>query len=359
MTTTTINEVYKKVSTSLNSIYKKRRIANLCQKIVWLAAGAWFAFMFVNIMYSYSGKELIILDKYIPYTSPYYPYKNLIPFLFLMVLYYPSITLFSYFFKKYKEIEQNTIIKMVKSLFPSSDFSIDAQLSTNEVLKSNLFSWLKSDTPLYTYGQMRKRIEGVELNMADIGIIEKNASNKIIEGLAAIPGLNLLVIIYQYVLKNLFTKKSAENVYYTFRGLYSWARFNKKINGRTIIISNNASSKLDRFASFNFKDEEKITLESPEFENYFTTYGTDQVEARYILSISLMEKIVALREKFDRPIMLSFSKNNAYIAVHNPNGIFSFPSGKIDSIEIINELFHEINTVQSVVSDFNLQHQKF
>ena len=248
---------------------------------------------------------------------------------------------------------------MVNTLFPNTDFSLNTSLSTNQVYKSNLFAWLKPDDIIYTYGQMRKRIEGIDLNMADIGITEKNASSKMLEGLITIPGLNLLILIYQYTLKNIFTNKSADNVYYTFRGLYSWAQFNKKINGKTIIISNNISSKLDRFASFNFKDEEKIILENTQFQKYFSVYGTSQIEARYVLSISLIEKIVELREKFDRPIMLSFTQNNVFLVVHNPNGFFSFPNGKIDSIEIINELVHEINTVQDVVTDFNLQHQSF
>ena len=357
----TINQVYLNTSSALNSIYKKRRVANLFQKVIWLVFGLWLLFMLINTLSSYLGKELTIIDidKYIPPALSYYPYKNLLIFGCLIVLYYPSAFLFSYFFKKYKEIEQSTITKMVNTLFPNTDFSLNTSLSTNQVYKSNLFAWLKLDDTIYTYGQMRKRIEGIDLNMADIGITEKNASSKILEGLITIPGLNLLILIYQYTLKNIFTNKSADNVYYTFRGLYSWAQFNKKINGKTIIISNNISSKLDRFASFNFKDEEKIILENTQFQKYFSVYGTSQIEARYVLSISLIEKIVELREKFDRPIMLSFTQNNVFLAVHNPNGFFSFPNGKIDSIEIINELVHEINTVQDVVTDFNLQHQSF
>ena len=63
----TINQVYLNTSSALNSIYKKRRVANLFQKVIWLVFGLWLLFMLINTLSSYLGKELTIIDidKYI------------------------------------------------------------------------------------------------------------------------------------------------------------------------------------------------------------------------------------------------------------------------------------------------------
>lgn len=47
-------------------------------------------------------------------------------------------------------------------------------------------------------------------------------------------------------------------------------------------------------------------LEDPEFEKHFAVYSSDQVQAGYILSTSLMSRIVDFKEKSSRRIHLSF-----------------------------------------------------
>ena len=42
---------------------------------------------------------------------------------------------------------------------------------------------------------------------------------------------------------------------------------------------------------------EEIELEDPEFMEHFRVYSTDQVEARYILSPSMMERLLAFRRE--------------------------------------------------------------
>ena len=75
-----------------------------------------------------------------------------------------------------------------------------------------------------------------------------------------IPILNMVVMLYQYVLKDIFSNKTSDNVYYTFRGMFCWSSFKKKLNGHTIILTNNQSVKLDRFSSFKFTNEHKINF---------------------------------------------------------------------------------------------------
>jgi hypothetical protein len=65
-----------------------------------------------------------------------------------------------------------------------------------------------------------------------------------------------------------------------------------------------------------------------------------------------MERIVALKEKFDRPIYLSFQNRQMYLAVLNPEGLFSFPSGRLDHIKVVEELANDIEMALEI-SSFN------
>src|SRR5690606_23428736 len=99
------------------------------------------------------------------------------------------------------------------------------------------------------------------------------------------------------------------------------------------------------------KEEQKVNLEDPRFTNQFIVYSTDQVEARYVLSMAFMEKIIALKEKFDQSILLSFQNKQMYLAVKNKHGLFSFPSGKLDE-KTVEELAEDINTALEIAADW-------
>lgn len=77
-----------------------------------------------------------------------------------------------------------------------------------------------------------------------------------------------------------------------FRGLLFRADFNKAFRGRTRVKPGSPGIAAGFSSSH-------VALESPEFNDLFTAYSTDQVEARYILTPSLMERVVALHRKFD------------------------------------------------------------
>ena len=151
------------------------------------------------------------------------------------------------------------------------------------------------------------------------------------------------------------SKKLVDNQYFTFRGMFCWLQFQKKLNGHTLVLPNTHSAKLDRFASFNFKEEQRVYLEDPRFTAQFVVYSTDQVEARYVLSTALMERIVLLKEKFNQSILVSFQDKAMFLAVQNTNGLFSFPSGKLDAVAVIEELAEDIDTALHIPKYLNFR----
>tara|TARA_R110000765_G_scaffold366084_3_gene456222 strand:+ start:6353 stop:7417 length:1065 start_codon:yes stop_codon:yes gene_type:complete len=338
-----IKTVFKEVSTSLNEIYSKRKRTLFFQKIMWFIAGIYFLLMLLNLGLAYFPVvKLDFLNQF--QATVQNPYGNTYPIIILVILLYPALFLFTNAFKKYAEKEQTTITKMVKMLFPKVDFAQGMLAPVKEIEHSKIFAWVNKRTTIVSYGLLRGSVDDRIVHIADIGFIQENTANKLTNGLMIVPGLNLLVILWDYALKNIYTNKTTDNVQYTFRGMFGWLQYPKKLHGHTVILTNNQKLKLDRLASFSFKEEQKVLLEDVRFTNKFVVYSTDQVEARYILSTALMERILALEEKFNRAILLSFHNEKMYLAVENTHGLFSFPSGKLDDIAIIEELANDIET---------------
>ncbi|RIV53588.1 DUF3137 domain-containing protein [Flagellimonas taeanensis] len=351
-----IQKAYNETSGALNEIYKKRKRTLFFQRIMWGIMGLYLVFMTLLLVSNYSPSLKLGMQSVLKPILPTQdnPYANVYPIVGLLVLLYPTTFLFVKAFQKFKRKEKETMGKMIKTLFPQVEFSQGTAAPIKEVAYSKFFAWVKKETPMYSYGQIRGKVNDTYVNIADIGIVEQHISNKVTEGLLRIPVLNMLVVSYRYVLKNMTSNTLADNQYFTFRGMFCWLQFKGKLDGHTVVLPNDQMMKLDRITGFNFKQEHRIYLEDPRFTESFVVYGTDQVEARYVLSSSLMERIVALKEKFARPIYLSFQNRQMYLAVVNDNGIFSFPSGKLEGIKIVEELAKEIETAMEIPEGLNL-----
>ena len=345
-----IKKAFSATSTSLSNIYNQRKRTLFFQRLVWIITGLFFAFALLNML-SYYLPFLKLDALKVFQATPSNPYATVYPIIILMILLYPSTFYFTKAFQKFKIEEANTIAKMVNMLFPRVDFAQNVKAPVREVIKSKLFAWVKENTPIYSYGQIRNKVNNTEINITDIGIVEENVSNKLMSVLMRIPILNMFAIGYQYVYKNTISNTLADNTHYTYRGMFCWLNFKKQLNGHTVILPKSQSAEFDRLASFSFKEEQKVNLEDPRFTNQFIVYSTDQVEARYVLSMAFMEKIIALKEKFDQSILLSFQNQQMYLAVKNKHGLFSFPSGKLDK-KTVEELAEDINTALEIAADW-------
>lgn len=86
------------------------------------------------------------------------------------------------------------------------------------------------------------------------------------------------------------------------------ADFNKNFSGRTFVIPDSFRERPGKnFEKGNPLYWELVKLEDPEFEKMFQVYGSDQIEARYILSTNFMRKIVELRKNSIVPYLFLFA----------------------------------------------------
>ena len=135
--------------------------------------------------------------------------------------------------------------------------------------------------------------------------------------------------------------------------------FNKRFNGHTVILPDVMEKRVGYLAknlqNLNMARGQLVHLEDTEFEKDFVVYSTDQVEARYILSTSLMERITLLKRKIDKPIMLSFYGNKLYLGVQNPHGFLCLNKKEsLLSSNIFEKVHEDITAAIDIVEDLNL-----
>ncbi|MCK9373816.1 MAG: DUF3137 domain-containing protein [Sulfuricurvum sp.] len=112
-----------------------------------------------------------------------------------------------------------------------------------------------------------------------------------------------------------------------FRGLFLVAEFNKHFKSKTVILPDQAEKSFGSLIggwlqSINFSRDDLIRLDDPEFEKHFVVYGNDPIEARYILSHSMMKRLLDFQKKVSHPLFVSFVHNHIHVAIGTGKDLF-------------------------------------
>lgn len=102
------------------------------------------------------------------------------------------------------------------------------------------------------------------------------------------------------------TTRTEEHWRNIFKGLFFAADFNKHFNGSTLVRAGKAGIFAGLFGNL-------VKLEDPRFSQQFKVYSSDQVEARYLLTPRMMERLLDLKESLGS-IELSFIGSWVHIA---------------------------------------------
>jgi hypothetical protein len=145
----------------------------------------------------------------------------------------------------------------------------------------------------------------------------------------------------------------------SFKGLFFIGQFNKDLNGRTFVLPDIWEKLLGRIGQ-NLQEHyslrgDLVKLEDVEFEKAFAVYGTDQVEARYILSTSLMQRLLDFRQKVGRNVLMSFIGSKVYVAVSYQEDLFEPKLFKsLLNFDAVKEHFENLKLAADIVEDLNL-----
>lgn len=191
-------------------------------------------------------------------------------YLFLYFICYAKIT------KKFKKDFKNQVMpNLIKEIDENLFYKPESYITFDEFNSPKLYDYPQDYTGNdFIYGN----IDGIDIKFSDIYATRKIENDG---------------------------KTDIETI---FKGIFFLAEFNKNFTSKTYVISN-----LMHCCSFDIGD--RAYMDNAEFQKEFKTYTNDQINARYILSPNLMEKILKIKELFKVPINLCFMDNKIYIYI--------------------------------------------
>ena len=125
-----------------------------------------------------------------------------------------------------------------------------------------------------------------------------------------------------------------------FRGLFVVMDFHKDFRGETMVVTDVAESmfgwlgrKLQNISG------DLVRLENPAFEKAFKVRSTDQVEARYLLTPAMQERLLELRETWGHEIQFCLRRSLLFISIPRSDSWFETGNREASSHRSVVQLF--------------------
>ena len=145
-----------------------------------------------------------------------------------------------------------------------------------------------------------------------------------------------------------------------FQGLFLVADFNKDFKGKTVILPDKAEKSFGKLVgswlqSKNMSRDELVKMDNPEFEKHFVVYATDQVEARYILTHSMMKRLLDYRKRIKVPLNISFVDKQIFLALEYNKDLFE-PTvfSSLLKYELIKEYISTLQLAIGIIEELKL-----
>ena len=271
----------------------------------------------------------------------------------------------TYRFKnKFKQAEREILKIALDEIAPEFKFETHKQIPPQQIAESKLlpgFTPVRNNKKLpsihnLNFGVLRGRVGNSSILMGDVNIINQGVYNSY---LMFIPLFPHLLVTFNFLRLLVSKHRSSDHFGSHFVGMFAVVDFPKKFKGHTVILPDSMEKRVGYVAktlqSLNISRGQLVKLEDLEFEKHFVVYSTDQIEARYLLSPSLMHRISQLRQKIDKPILLSFHRNKLYLGVRHAHGFLSLDKRKsLIGTDVFGMLYEDITTAIGIVEDLNL-----
>lgn len=160
--------------------------------------------------------------------------------------------------------------------------------------------------------------------------------------------------------KHVQRKKKRTDTRTVFEGLFFVADFNKSLRGHTLVLPDVAERALGSvgraFQSLGSAGSSLrlVELEDPAFERAFKVRASDPVEARYVLSPSLMQRILAFHQNTGGKLRLGFIDGRVYLALPMASDLLAVNAHAPLTLEDIRKWAGEILFATSIVDELDL-----
>ena len=200
-------------------------------------------------------------------------------------------------------------------------------------------------------------VEGVDFLMAEMVAMRRI---RLMSVLNFIEPLFLLVFVYLQSFK--FLK---ENVYVTtkgryykkfFRGIFLQADFNKEFSGRVLICPKGVLNRYN-FLS-NTDGMETVLLDNGMFNDEFVVYATQKGTAFYVISPSIIDLVLSLKEKHGLAPIVSFNDGKITVLFPGDKDYFIYDNEtRITDVSYFDKTIVEIRSYDEVIQLFGLHNK--
>lgn len=147
-----------------------------------------------------------------------------------------------------------------------------------------------------------------------------------------------------------------------FKGRWLVFDFNKNFKANLQIAQKRfGNSKVKRFFGKKEKLFKRVKMESEEFNKVFKVYAQDVHEAFYLITPSLMERILRLKKDNKGKLLFCFVDKKLHIGIYNGKSSFEPTSvfKKINEEEIQKNVSKDIRVITQFVDELNLDNTLF
>ncbi len=140
-----------------------------------------------------------------------------------------------------------------------------------------------------------------------------------------------------------------------FRGIFVLFSANKNFSGQTIVRKD--SGRIGNWLRDKFNKLENVALEDPKFEKKFEVYSDDQIEARYLLTPSFMERLLTLSDLFrGSGVQCSFYDNRLLLMIASTHDRFETGSAFVPAtfVDEIDTILEEMSLIFQIVDTLKL-----
>ena len=156
-----------------------------------------------------------------------------------------------------------------------------------------------------------------------------------------------------------FGSRSLRKGNFIFSGLVVQLDFNKHFRGHTVIVPDAEAKILGGLfgESESRKSKSIVRLENPDFENQFAVYGTDDQEARYLITPKLMELIMEAQALLGSRLRLCFMSNHLWVTVPQDKDRFDVGlfSGTVTPESVLGDFIEVVALAERLVETLELE----
>ncbi len=185
--------------------------------------------------------------------------------------------------------------------------------------------------------------------------IDRYGGNDLVSGKIGSTEIKFSDVHAEYKTKS----KSGTQWHTIFQGLFFVADFHKNFKANIVVLPDFAQKHFGQIGTFlqdiNFTRGDLVKMDNPAFEKEFVVYGEDQIEARYLLTQAMMERILEFKKKSDKPLYISFKNSKIFVAIEYNRDLFEpNPFKSLNDFGMIKEYYEDLALVIGIVEDFKL-----